>query len=813
MSQKDHTSISGNAKPASVLRKPPSFCQYEDSACEQDFVGIKASQGIFLYPSDPPQIAATIEGAVAQMRKWNPQHHRRTWKEFQTTGQVIFCSICKSMRFSDHIIADVTTLNFNLLFEIGFALGLGLPVIPIRDTTFVRDKLVFDELGMLDTIGYLDFQNSNGLAVALVSKFPVTALPAPHHHIDLESPLYVLKGHIDTEGAVRLMSVLKKSALRFRSFDALETPRLSLQEARKQVDSSLGVIAHLLSADRIGALVHNARCALVAGLALAAGKSVLLLQEGLTRQPIDYRDVVTSYTHPDQVPRLLEGVLSHVVSQLQDARIRAVRRPERLLEQVDLGDVAAENEIRALRSYFVRTAQFHEAKRGNARLVIGRKGSGKTAIFYAVRDSLINRRSFLVLDLKPEGHQFSKLREVVLSKLSEGFQEHTLTAFWNYILLCELACKALKVDHTWALRDETHRQAFGRLAAAYEKHASADAGDFSERLLREVERIASRYPGEGAGLSANQLTQTLFRDDIRELDDTVADYLESKDEIWLLIDNLDKGWPTRGAKKEDILILRTLLEATRKLQRQLEHRETGFRCLVFLRNDIYEHLLIDTPDKGKDTAIVLDYDDREFFKELIVQRIKSSTGLTGSFENIWAAVFDTHLGTEDAFQYIIDRTLMRPRDLLNFLHRAIEVAINRGHERVSGDDILKAEETFSEDILLSIAFEIRDVYPTVSEPLYEFLGCPAAMPVEDATSKLESAGFAKDRLDEAIDLLLWFGFFGVQEGEIEKPTYAYQMRHNLAKLVAPLKHKKGVLVVHPAFRKALQCGGLTNGGR
>jgi hypothetical protein len=34
-----------------------------------------------------------------------------------------------------------------------------------------------------------------------------------------------------------------------------------------------------------------------------------------------------------------------------------------------------------------------------------------------------------VLDLKPEGHQFVKLRELVLKKLSEGKQLHILTAF------------------------------------------------------------------------------------------------------------------------------------------------------------------------------------------------------------------------------------------------------------------------------------------------------------------------------------------------------------------------------------------------
>jgi hypothetical protein len=37
----------------------------------------------------------------------------------------IFCQICKAQRFTRVAVVDVTTMNFNLLFEIGFALGLG----------------------------------------------------------------------------------------------------------------------------------------------------------------------------------------------------------------------------------------------------------------------------------------------------------------------------------------------------------------------------------------------------------------------------------------------------------------------------------------------------------------------------------------------------------------------------------------------------------------------------------------------------------------------------------------------------------------
>lgn len=60
--------------------------------------------------------------------------------------------------------------------------------------------------------------------------------------------------------------------------------------------------------------------------------------------------------------------------------------------------------------------------------MVGRKGAGKTPIFYGVRAAYKPSKSHLVLDLKPEGHQFTKLREVVLNELSPGLQQHVLTA-------------------------------------------------------------------------------------------------------------------------------------------------------------------------------------------------------------------------------------------------------------------------------------------------------------------------------------------------------------------------------------------------
>src|SRR5262249_10842062 len=147
---------------------------------------------------------------------------------------------------------------------------------------------------------------------------------------------------------------------------------------------------------------------------------------------------------------------------------------------------------------------------------------------------------------------------------------------------------------------------YTRIKQMYQPHDVARQDDFSQRLLQHAERINAELGDVPESELPGKITQRLYNEDIRALNEAVAGWLQTKDTVWMLIDNIDKGWPTRGATSSDIVIVRALLAATRKLQKQLEGRDVEFSCLVFLRTDIYEYLLQETPDKDKDTAINLE---------------------------------------------------------------------------------------------------------------------------------------------------------------------------------------------------------------
>ena len=107
--------------------KNNTFCQYSDGYCNQGFENIKPLKGFFVYPSEPRQLALTILQTVKELQTHSSSYSWRSWEELNTPGQIIFCEICKAIKSSELVVANITTLNFNVLFELGFTIGLNKP--------------------------------------------------------------------------------------------------------------------------------------------------------------------------------------------------------------------------------------------------------------------------------------------------------------------------------------------------------------------------------------------------------------------------------------------------------------------------------------------------------------------------------------------------------------------------------------------------------------------------------------------------------------------------------------------------------------
>ena len=741
------------------------------------------------YPSEPQQLGFTIEAAANHLRDFS-NIQIDTWRQIDIPGRFLADGILHQIDAAAFVVADITRLNFNVTFEIGYSIGRQKRTVLITNEALNPEKKEIGQLGIYDTLGHQSYENSATLSRFLSGVKDVSPLEFPSYEIDRSTPIFVLDTLHKTDASVRIVSKIKKSRIRFRSYDPSEQSRLPMLEAYKNVCKSLGVVISLLSADATDARFNNLRGAFLAGLSYGLERETLILKEGEDPVPLDYRDFVSVYKHPHEVDESINDFVPRVAEGLQTYSDQPLRTSG-FLASLDLGDPAAENEVTKLAEYYVETDEFHKVLAGGVRLVVGRKGSGKTALFFRVRDILRENKRRIVLDLKPEGHQLKRFKYLVLDRLSEAVQEHVTTAFWEYVLLLEICYKVLEKDRQIHVRDHTLYEPYQRLSALYHRDLQTrDDADFSERMLWIVHRLSEDFTdklGEQCNqyLPAQEVTQLIFKHEIPELRDHLVEYLNKKEGVVVLFDNIDKGWPTRGIASSDIIILRGLLEASRKLEQLFQKRGIDFSFSVFLRNDVYEFLVSETPDRGKESRVSLDWTDPDLLRELLRRRlIYNKVSPASTFEEAWRLLSVSHRHGEDTADYLLERSLMRPRNFLHLVNYCKSNAVNMGHEKFTAEDIEKAAASFSADVAHEIGFEISDVFPAAEDTLYHFIGAKPRLSWAELKKILDETPLVAEEYEVVIEALMWFGFLGtlrLKDGDLQE-TYIYDVYYDIKKL-------------------------------
>ncbi|WP_438027908.1 P-loop ATPase, Sll1717 family [Sorangium sp. So ce233] len=766
----------------------------------------------YAYSSSPPAVGQTIESAAQQLRR-DPQFKGTvdTWKQIDIPGRFLIDGIADRIDRSDIVLADITHLNFNVIYEIGYAIGKGKRVFLTVNQAYSPQYKEISRLGMFDTLGHQRYENSDQLCACIKHVKDQTPARFPGVEIDRGAPVYLLNISSRTEFAVRVAARIKKSRIMFRNFDPLEQPRLSAVEAYRGVAESVSVVVLLVANSVTDASDNNFRGAFVAGLANGLGKDLLLLQEGDEPVPLDYRDFVSICRAPVDVDRHINELAPRVIEGLQTVTRGRTPLKRGVLATLDLGASAAENEMSHLGAYYLTTDSFKQVLSGSIRLVVGRKGSGKSAMFFQLRDKVRSNRKRIVLDLRPEGYQLKKFKEMVLS-FTDATQEHLCAAFWEYVLLLEICHKLLHKDRQPHLVDSALMSRYKKLEQLYETNEYDREGDFSERMLHLVSQLQRRvdeeYGGDARSLSSKAIVNLLYRHNMTQLRNEIVDYLKLKVDVWVLFDNLDKGWPTKGVQHSDILILRGLIDATRDIERLLTRKGVETHTVLFVRNDVYEILVDETPDRGKETRASLEWTDPDLLREVLRLRLVNSMDLEPHtpFDAIWNQICVSHIDGEKSDEHLIERSLMRPRYLLNLVAYCRANAVNLSHSRIEVGDIRKALKQYSADIGNEIGLEVRDVFPEATDVLYAFIALPSHVSLDEVFLRFLEAGIPSEKHKKLMEVLLWFSFFGVVVAGRDT-QYSYSVFYDMKKLLTlarGLNDGATLFEIHPAFRPFLE---------
>jgi hypothetical protein len=761
----------------------------------------------FAYPSNLAEVTQAINGAGRLVAERGNDVFLHLWIENDIAGRPLTDPIFQEIQRCDVLFADVTALNFNVTFEVGYAIGLGKRVHITRNSNFRREVETIDKIGIFDTLGFEAYSNQEDLA-ALILRATSDGSIRLASKLNVKAPIYVLNTPNTGQAMLAIASRIKKARLGFRNFFPQEEPRLSAIKAVDDVAASLGVVVPLLSKEFADAPIHNIRAAFVSGVALAMGKATVILQPSDGPAPLDVRDIVSTFARPEDIADKIGELALDVTERLQAVEPFPIPT-DNFLAHLSLGDPIAENEFQTLARYFLRTDEFGRASRGEVNLVVGRKGAGKTALFSQLRNEKRENTQNIVVDLKPEGYQLIKLKEDVLDFLAEGARTHLITAFFEYVLYLEICYKVLEKDRDRHTRDNRLYEPYRRLLGAYES-GDAGEGDFSERLLSLSRDLVAKFQkqfGESREqrLTSQQVTELVYKHNVREIREALSAYLRFKKAVWVLFDNLDKGWSPHGLTSNDTLILRSLIEAARKIQREIQREGHDFHCIVFVRNDVYQLLVETSADYGKESRATLDWTDSDLLRELVRRRlVQNDLPSDTAFDRVWSQICVSHYDGEETSQYLIDRSLMRPRNLLKMIAHCRGFAVNLGRERIQEADIEKGLKAYSLDLITEADQELTDIIGSDTALLYHFIGEGDRFDLSRLRAILEGAAIPEEKIESIIEFLLYYGFLGIKVGS-ENARYIFDVGYDM-KLLRTLiaKHETGLgYILNPAFFPAL----------
>jgi hypothetical protein len=764
-------------------------------------------KAFFAYPSSLPDTVQAIHGSKAILSTSHRELELHLWEENDISGRPLTDPIFEGIAKADFLVADVTAMNFNVTFEIGYAIGLGKRVHLTRNSNFRRDQNLADRIGIYDTLGVESYTEDQSLS-ALIKTYTVDKGIPLRALINAKSPVYVLQPPQSNATMIAITSRIKKARLGYRGYLPTDDARLSAIKAIDDISACLGAVIPLLPAQFADSEVHNIRAAFVAGLAVAMNKITLVLQPQGGPAPLDVRDLVKTFNQTDDIASVIATFALDVTERLQADDPLPLPKGN-FLAELSIGDPVAENEFQTLYSYYIRTDQYKRASRGEANMVVGRKGAGKTALFSQLRNEKRSNVQNIVVDLKPEGYQLIRLKEDVLDYLAEGARTHLITALFEYVFYLEICYKLLEKDREKHIRDGRLYEPYRRLLEVYESGAAGE-GDFSERLLglsRDlVDAFKARFgTQENLRLTASQVTELIHKHNIREIRESLSTYLEFKDSVWVLFDNLDKGWSSHGLTSGDVMILRCLIDAARKIQHQMQAEDHDFHCVVFVRNDVYQLLVEASSDYGKESRAVLDWTDSDLLREVLRRRlVHNSLPPDTTFERVWSEFCISHYRGEETSQYLIDRSLMRPRNLIKLLAHCRGFAVGLERARIEEVDFEKGLRAYSLDLITEADQELTDILGSDTNLIYHFIGEGEEFNQTKLEGILAGGGVPPAKIGDVLEFMLYYGFLGVKM-DAETVRYIFDVGYDMKLLkVLVAKAKQNLTyVLNPAFYPGL----------
>lgn len=365
------------------------------------------------------------------------------------------------------------------------------------------------------------------------------------------------------------------------------------------------------------------------------------------------------------------------------------------LRKIEWGDDSAERDADLL-SYFVDTESYGRCLRKTKSIVVGRKGAGKSALRKKLEDDFSKQENTHVINISPK---YSSIRNILNEpSLSDGFGEEI---FFQHSWLRQMMLDSLcKVGHAAKGKYATESVEFARSISKDLNRTSKDIVENVAEVLQKIKIKAGKLGDLGLQLE-KELRNVA---DVDSLEHHLLEIANSKAKFVIMVDDLDLGW-------DNSVLSNNLLLGLLSASSYIQSLSNNIHVITYLREDVYSILMEKTQHSDKYRNIERIRWTTEGLISILARRInynfKKAQDYTGEILP-FNKVFPATIGTHNTENWIVERTLSRPRELIQLARFYTEDIPGNAPD----DQVLKScESTYSSWKLDDLCTEYSNQYP------------------------------------------------------------------------------------------------------
>ncbi len=392
----------------------------------------------------------------------------------------------------------------------------------------------------------------------------------------------------------------------------------------------------------------------------------------------------------------------------------------------NLGAIDAESDFRP--EFFVPSTSWENVRSQRHPIVVGRKGTGKTALRLALLNEAHADPVLFATDLAFRDYPWNVHHGVFDDKVG-GKSRYLET--WLFLMLVELAKQVVGEDQAGpAHYDHGAAEVAAWVRLFIEENWGSVAFNHRDIFRASNYQVTSTLEPQAAGFAVGSVEWTRvprarLGDSLsamnRWLKESLTALLRTEADYFLVFDELDLDFGKQDPQYIDSII--GLILAAQNFFRWTRDLGVPAMPVILLRDDIYGELQF--PDKNKVSLGLVetirwnaDFEGPNALKTVVDTRIRALIGAS-DVGDPWYLVFDEDVmrGTQHKYQHMVQRTYWRPRDLIQFGNVCLETARQRvardptDGDRVANEDVTAARTLYSNYLRAELADEIHAHYP------------------------------------------------------------------------------------------------------